>query len=432
MGVIVAGWILVSFLVLLKGYEQGSQTTSTVLDEELKKTAHLLAHYYKPNSTGASYSSPHYAYQITADNKIVEASKNLQSELLDTQSYGFFYSNFDQLRWRAYRFFLADKKVWITVAEPENQRLKIIENIVLSTLQPLLFGIPIAAVAIWFIIGYGLQPLKQLSSQLYYRQAHNLEPIDLGTQPKELHSVTESVNQLLQRLRVAFQREKAFVADAAHELRTPVSNLKIHLHNLVEDASEASKYNHINQAVDHLEHLVAQLLVLYRSSSDLLADQVEEIDLQTLLQGIIAQHYQLIEHHQHDIELICSPCVFRSNRFALSSMIHNILSNAIKYTPDSGKIRVTAHCNGKDVFIKIEDSGPGIPPEQQQKAFQRFERLNEQKASEVEGSGLGLAIVAEAAKVIDADTHLHRSDLGGLSFEIEITGNKSFSVGPTV
>lgn len=421
LGVIVTGWVLVNFLVLLKGYENGSNSTELLLDEQLIDLAHLLAKRSAVPRPNEPYFNERFAYQVIHEQRINEASPGLEKHIFAPLEKGFSHANFLQSRWRTFSLFDANTDRWILVAELEKQRLKITESIVLSTLQPLFFGIPLAIIAIWLVIGYGLRPLQNLSQQLHQRQVNNLDPIDLGTLPRELHSVTDSVNQLLNRLQIAFSREKAFVADAAHELRTPVSNLKIHFHNLQHATEHPEKYQDFGDAIDNLAHLVEQLLLLHRSSAEQLTGYQQEIELNAYLQDVIAQHYHDIDSKEHEIELQAQNFRLETNVFALTSIINNGLSNAIKYTPKGGKIRVSTSCATKHIAIVIEDSGPGIPVNERQGVFQRFVRIERANQPPINGSGLGLAIVAEAAKVLGAEIGLgHSILLGGLSFQLTL------------
>lgn len=420
-GVILASWVLVSVIVVLQGYRDGVQASQRVLDLHLRELAQLLAAHPPQALSTPNSDQRSFAYQIIRSGRIVKHSRDLGLHPFSELTPGYAYSNFLETRWRTYALPTGTENDWVLVAEPENQRLAVIEEIVVSTLQPMLLGLPAAGLAIWFVIGYGLKPLDTLSEQLYSRQENNLEPIDLGNQPSELLSVSESVNQLLNRLQVAFQREKAFVADAAHELRTPVSNLKVHLHNLMHNIDlPTTQLQSLEMAINNLGHLVEQLLTLYRSSPELLANQQEVIEVNALLQNLIAQQYNAVEQRDHDIELRCAKGTLETNRFALTSIVTNLLTNAIKYTPPGGTILVDFRFKEKGWILFVEDSGPGIAEKDRERVLNRFVRIENAATLEESGSGLGLSIVKQAATILSATIRLTRSQrLGGLQVRVE-------------
>lgn len=412
--------ISISFIVLLLGYQRGSVSTKALLDEQLQDVANLLVNYPATQTHYAVYVSEHFSYLVLDDpSSLDRLSKRYDLPFVDLQA-GFDFADGQHGSWRTFTKYDPDAGRWILLAQAENQRSELVQELVFTTLMPFFLGLPVAILAVWFVIGRGLRPLRILTAKLHRKRSNNLEAIEIDNPPAELQPVITSVNQMLERLAQAFEHEQSFVANAAHEMRTPVSNLKIHLHNLKSELPHTSEnFIQLTQAADHLAHMVEQLLTLYRSSTEGLNNAAESVAIDASLQQIIANHYLDIEQHEQIIELNCAPFHFSLNHFAFQSLIANILSNAIKYTPHGGRIHVTAHLKLQRLLITVEDSGPGVAQEDQQRMMERFVRL--ESTSHKPGSGLGLAIVAEAAKRIKAEIKFSPSaDLGGLKISIAI------------
>lgn len=238
-----------------------------------------------------------------------------------------------------------------------------------------------------------MRPLHALAEQLKLKQADDLSPVILDQTPTELLQLTQTTNALFKRLDDAFQREQRFSADAAHELRTPVSALKVHLHNLRTTLGEQNKeLNLLHQGVERRGHLIEQILALYRTSPDQAMSNFSLIDIYALTQNSIANDYPQFEEKQQTIELIGEPSNMMDDQFALETLLQNLLSNASKYTPTGGHILVKIQPSITDIQWSIEDSGSGIPESQYNRVFERFYRLEQHQPKAI-GCGLGLAIV---------------------------------------
>lgn len=415
-GVVLSVFTLLNFVAVLKGYDKGLDTAETILDEQLSDIAKLLAVHSTRITSLGEFDQTSIAYQIIHGNQLRERSFNAPEDRVDLQ-YGFSHRNFNRNRWRTYTHYESESDTWVWVAEPEYQRKRIAESVVLHTITPILIGVPVAGVLIWLIIGVGLRPLKTLSAQLQKKQPSDLSPLHAdGQVPTELQPVIHAVDELLARLRQAFEREKHFAADAAHELRTPVSILKVHIHNLeISLEGNHSELVAVKQAADQLAHLVEQLLDLHRSSADIAFHQPEEMDLEHISQEVLADAYPLVQEKKQTLELVAQPTQLHGNPFAVKTLLNNLVRNAIKYTPAGGLIRVTATSpNGTPTLI-VEDSGPGIPEKNRQSVLQRFYRQNNVADRQQIGAGLGLAIVSDIAIQHGARILLEKSeDLGGL------------------
>ena len=331
-------------------------------------------------------------------------------------------SNFNGYRWRT--FLLRDHHLnrWVVAAERADIRYSLAESVVLASIKPIVVTLPIVALIIWIAISLGLKPLRTLNNQLNQKQANDLSPVLMTDTPKELSQLVTTVNALLARLEATFTREQQFSADAAHELRTPISNLKVQMHNLrLNKNLDEKTLAPMALGIDRMGHVVEQILSLYRHASEYDARQLTQLDLTALLQEVIAEQYSVIQSKHQQVSLNANvPCIVNGREFALKTLFQNLINNAHKYTPESGKIIVSASCHADNVICVVEDSGPGLDKAEYQRVFERFYRVGgDQHNTGVLGCGLGLAIVYHIAELHHASIDLMHSDiLGGLKIVV--------------
>ena len=393
--VLLATMTLIIFLSALHGYRSSMVEVKALLDEEIANRARLLGiagGSQTPDITSVRVSEPN-AFQVWSGDRLIQRSDNTPLEPIATEA-GFQDRNFSGYRWRTYTWIGDDGHRAIT-AERIDVRNALAEGIIMKSVLPVIIALPLAGILIWFIVGYGLSPLRSLANHLRQRRADDLHPIPMDRLPVELMQVVSSANELLQRLDASFARERQFASDAAHELRTPICALKIHLHNIrhtLPDGNDALA--HLVAATDRMDNLVEQILLLYRTSPDHYATQLKELDLHTLVQEVITGMYAGFEQRRIQLELEGGTEKLAGDHFALGTLVKNLLDNACKYTPEGGQVRVTVGKHRDGIMLRVEDSGPGIPADQYQRIFDRFYRVDgDQHASEVIGCGLGLAIV---------------------------------------
>lgn len=413
--ILVATLILVMFVSLLKGYQSSIETAQRLFDERLINTAELIASAHTDQTTADSSQSPtsdYLFFQVwDANGQLLTRSNTAPHIALSRFEKGFYDVNFKGFRWHNYVHPDPQSQRWIIVGERSDVRSSMAEDIVLATILPAFFGIVIAAILIWWLIGTGLKPLKNLSRQLASKQADDLKPIQLADLPSEMSQLVKIINQLFWRLDQSFQREQRFAADAAHELRTPISALQIHLHNLRQTYGDDSEDWQLMQAsVDRMGHLVNQILMLYRTAPEQIAAKAERMDMYKLASEIIARDYQQFEKRQQHIELIGESALMQGHVFALETLLQNLLNNASKYAPTNGHIVIHVHPTEKGVRLIVEDDGPGIPADQYERIFDRFYRYqNENSDLQLPGCGLGLAIVQHIIEMHHADIKLTSS-----------------------
>lgn len=421
---LLATMTLTVFLSSLHGYRASMAEAQTLFDTKLADAAQLLAvtrGSTGPGATTVRDTAPRFAFQIWEGGELREHSASAPQDPLADLAPGFGYRNFGSYRWRTYA--LADPKAlrWILTAERIDTRNELAEGIILKSVVPVVLALPLAGLLIWFVVGYGLAPLRRLADRLRDKRADDLGPLPREEQPQELMQVITSINDLLRRLDALFRREKHFAADAAHELRTPLSAMKIHLHNLALDLPEDNEnLRELETATSRMQNVVEQILALYRTAPDEIMVRFEPVDLHALAQDYIARRYFQFESRQQQLELVGAPACVAGDRFALETLLRNLLDNASKYTPKGGNVRVTVRGEGERVILLVEDSGPGIPVDQHERIFDRFYRLGgDQHASGVIGCGLGLSIVRHIADLHRATIALGTSaSCGGLSVTV--------------
>lgn len=422
---------LVTFLSLLQGYEASITKAQQLFDDRLQSMAAMISNAnqdLQPHSAGTEKLSSTVFFQILTDDfSLLARSNNATTPLLsadnDVVTSGFKDINFSGYRWRIY--ILKDDILnrWIITGERSDIRYILAEKVVTESIIPIVLAIPIAAFIIWIAIGIGLKPLRALTEQLNNKQADDLSPVLMTNTPDELTSLVTTTNALLQRLNDAFVREQQFAADAAHELRTPISILKVQLHNLQnnEQISEAALLP-LASGIERMGLVIEQILSLYRHSPEQVLIKQFDIDLSAIVQSIIAKDYEQIAIKQQKISLLGGEkCLMKGNQFALETLVQNLISNASKYTPEQGEIQVTSKHITTGIRLIVEDSGPGIPQEHYERVFERFYRVDgDRHDSGILGCGLGLAIVKHIVNLHKAKITLHPStQLGGLKVMID-------------
>jgi two-component system sensor histidine kinase TctE len=247
----------------------------------------------------------------------------------------------------------------------------------------------------------GLRPLTRLRDRIEARREGDLSPIALRRVPEELRPLTEAFNSMLTRMQHNVAAQRRFIADAAHQMRTPLTGLKTQAQLAVRETDPAELRHALRQILmgaDRASHLVDQLLSLARAEASGHSQQtLVALDLEHLLREVVETW--VVHALEKCIDLGYEPAgtVFiQGNAFLLREMVNNLLDNALRYTPAGGRVTARVVAQGDFALLEIEDSGPGISDEESQKVFDRFYRV---EGTDSEGSGLGLAIVREIAEV---------------------------------
>lgn len=420
---LLATMTLTVFLSALHGYRSSMSEAQALFDTKLADAAQLLAvtHGRGDLDGGRHETTREFAFQVWQDGNLVQYSENAPLTPIASLVPGYQYDNFADYRWRSYVLHDTPTNRWIITTERIDVRNELAEAVILKSVVPVVVTLPLAGLLIWLVVGYGMAPLRRLAVHLRDKRADDLGPLPFDEQPLELLPVVNSINDLLRRLGASFQREKRFTADAAHELRTPLSAMKIHLHNLARDMPAGNHdLQQLESATTRMQNVVEQILALHRTSPDEISTRFEPIDLHALVQEYIARKYAQFEDRRLLLELEGRRACVSGDAFALETLVQNLLDNAGRYTPPGGRVRVCVREQEGRVILQVQDSGPGIPADQYERVFDRFYRLGgDQHASGVVGCGLGLSIVRHVADLHRAVITLSKSEFAsGLSVSV--------------
>jgi two-component system OmpR family sensor kinase len=294
-------------------------------------------------------------------------------------------------------------------------RERLARQAALRVIVPLLLLLPLMAAAAAWIIARAMRPLKSITTQIEHRDIHSLSPVAAADLPAEVSPLVDELNRLLGRLAAAFASQRDFVADAAHELRSPLTALSLHL-QLVDrardDNERAIATTRLRAAIDRATHLVSQLLTLARNEPQGVPVNSIPASLATIVRDALSEVQPLAQQRRIRIEFDESAdATVRADTEALRILVRNLLDNAIRYSPEDSTVRVRAARSPAGAVLEVADEGPGIAPSDRSRAFARFYRAPD--ASEG-GSGLGLAIVKAIAERHGAQIALESGDPHGL------------------
>ena len=297
----------------------------------------------------------------------------------------------------------------VQVAETLEKRSVLATEIVKGVMLPQFVILPMAVLLVWLALVQAIKPLNQLEERIRARKPDDLSPIDAEAVPMEVTPLVESVNDLLMRLTDSIATQKRFLADAAHQLKTPLAGLRMQAEMAQREGASAEDLKHslrqIGRASISATHSVNQLLALARAESSGVAMPRTECDLAELTMTVVRDCVpRALDKHidlgYEGTQPGTPSCTVLGNATLLKEMVRNLVDNAINYTPSSmenpGVItaRVLTDPFGRTLVLQVEDSGPGIPEAERELIFQPFYRA---LGTEVDGSGLGLPIVLEIA-----------------------------------
>lgn len=306
---------------------------------------------------------------------------------------GFGTRPFDGRDWRV--FSLHAGEVWIQVAERDDVRGELAEKLAFASVAPLLAGIPLLLVLLGLLIRFGLDPLSALAREVASRRPGSVAPLRLARTPEEILPLVEALNGLLARVRDALERERRFTADAAHELRTPLAALKVHAQNAARAPSPAEREASLQRMLIGLErtiYLAEQMLAYSRAAAP---GEAARVALAPLVAEAVEAVQPRAAERRVAIGMRSADAAVRGERHKLSSLVTNLLDNAVRYGPEGGRVEVELRRAGDAVTLAIEDAGPGIPPDLRDRIFESYYRIPGTAGT---GSGLGLAIVREIAE----------------------------------
>ncbi|HTT04212.1 MAG TPA: ATP-binding protein [Steroidobacteraceae bacterium] len=418
---------VVSVLAGVLTYRRVLAETSNLLDYQLRQMALSLESQIPLAPRRLPESNADYIIEIWNLFGVIEyASRGVQgAPTIIRPLIGYADLQLQGRRWRAYGLQTLDGV--IDVAQPVGVRNALARAAALRVVLPMMGLLSLLAVAIAAVVGSSLAPLRRLALEVQRRDVHSLAPLAAGPMPEELSPLVEQLNGLLRRLDEAFATQRSFIADAAHELRSPLTALRLQL-QLLERAPDESARNQartaLGAAVERAVHLVSQLLTLARNEpQDARARELVPLLLTEPAAEAVAETHTLAVSRGVELSLE-SPAAesvsVHGDREALRILVRNLVDNAVRYTPRGGHVEVRIGAGGgvagdtaagEGAQLQVDDTGPGIPAAEREHAFDRFHR---RASAAEEGCGLGLAIVQVIARRHGASVSLDDAPQGGL------------------
>ncbi|MCB1828390.1 MAG: two-component sensor histidine kinase, partial [Coxiellaceae bacterium] len=296
----------------------------------------------------------------------------------------------------------------IDVAERSDFREELEGRVTQDSIFIMLITYPFLGILIWIIVGRGLDSIRQVTDEIKQRAPSYLEPVNLEVVPTEIQPLVDELNQLFTRLYEAFEREKRFASDAAHELKTPLAALKAQTQVAlkIKDPEELKlALQKIITGVDRSSHVVHQLLTMSRMAPDATLQNEEKVDLNAIITEVLVDIAPRAIEKGTDVELHApeGELFIMGYPTALGILARNLIDNAIRYTPSGSLVKVSLQKLPDATVLEVSDNGPGIPKELRERVFERFYRVLGTKET---GSGLGLGIVQQIVTIHHAKLQL--------------------------
>jgi two-component system OmpR family sensor kinase len=381
----------------------------------LQDSAYQQAEWYKPSARDMSEFD--FVIQIWTDDGVRVYQSRHYRALPNQGALGYSNVNLDNGDWRIY---MVQKETRvIQVAQKLDVRRDHAISLAVHALWPvlavslLLFGV------VWWVVTAALAPLNRIGHDLANRNADSLAPVSDHGVPKEVSLLVAELNSLLARMARALQSQQRFVADAAHELRSPLTALKLQVQTLARAKDETARMQGIGRlqgGVDRASRLVEQLLALARQ--DPLSEIAEPtaVSLPACIEQAAGEVAPIAAARQIRLEYgAITQADIVADAEGVRVLVRNLLDNAVRYTPEHGQVRIDLDVRDTTARLTIQDSGPGIPEQDRARIFDRFYRV---PGTSQTGSGLGLAIVKAIAERHDAVLTLEDAPLGGLAVTV--------------
>jgi len=402
-------WLLTGLVIAGLGagiatYYKTHEEVGEMLDYELRQIAYSMQHSSRilPNEIEASGDSDtsgddnDFVVQIWAKEGKQLYSSRPSAKLPQATAQGFSTIKNAGNQWRVFSLVSGDRI--IQAAQPEEARWETAADIALRMLAPLAVLVPALALLAWVTVRKSLAPLVHVTEQVEKRDASAMSPVIIQNVPDEIRPLLTALNRLLIRLDESISSQRRFVADAAHELRTPLTALSLQA-QLVEEAHDSNEriatIRHLRLGVARASHLVNQLLTLARQEPDA-RRPFARLDLAGIARRVVGEFAPMAANKEIDLGIGGDHSVLvNGDEEALRILVGNLVDNAIRYTPEGGKVDVTLRNYSNTVILTVEDTGQGIPVEERERIFERFHRIS---GNQAQGSGLGLAIANQVAQ----------------------------------
>lgn len=334
---------------------------------------------------------------------------------------GYYLKQYQGYRWYVFTHQLPNNGLWIIIAERGDIRGELEDHLSDSVMLNLLITGLLLALSLVTLVHLALKPLQRLVGQLEDRDIDRLEPVNLGTNsPTELRPLVLALNGLMARLKLDFERERRFLGDVAHELRTPLAALRLNAQLGLKASDGAQTRRHLHrviEGVDRSTHLVTQLLTLARLDAPELGEP-QPIALGASLRELYSQLLpQAQVHLPAQLHLQLEQDELWGYPILVQVLLRNLLENALKFAPANSPIKVFSHSNPQGhLILRLEDQGPGVPAQQLPQLGKRFFR---EASADSAGTGLGLSIVARIAELHRASLRFYSCKPQGLGIELD-------------
>lgn len=382
---------------------------SAIFDSQLRQTALELVELGDTNVQNISLvgQSPQLNMLVqiydARDNRIYTSRHTVPLPISETPGFSTVTADSGK-EWRQYTSTIGTKI--IQVAQPTDVRDNLAVSAAMRIVQPMFVLIPFLAIAIWFVIVQMLLPLNRTAKAVAMRSPSSLAPIEIKNLPYELKSLVDAINALLARLGDSLSAQQRFASDAAHELRTPLAAIKLQAQLLerAKDDQLRAKYGaRLQQGVARATRLVEQLLTIARLDPDAADKPVSEVDLAQVANATVEELSASAAAKAITLTARTEPVTIMAMPDAIHLMVVNLTDNAIRYTPEGGRIEIGVELVNDKAQITITDNGPGIAPEERERVFERFYRA---LGTKVSGTGLGLAIVSRIVQMHSGSIHV--------------------------
>jgi signal transduction histidine kinase len=339
------------------------------------------------------------------------------------QPTGFHVVRWEEEDWRVYT--VTDRRQVVQVAVTSANRAQGFADLVPWLLVPLGLLVLLLSLLIHAAVTQALLPLDQLGREIGRREVNDLHAVAADELPDELQPLASALNQLLERVDQLLSGQRQLIADVAHELNTPLAAVKLQaqLARRVSVGERSAALDELDQGIARATHLVAQLLQMARLEPELAQRQNEVVRLDLLASQVVAAFSAQAEAHHIDLGRVGNGCAtLVGNPADLRVLLNNLVSNALRHTPEGSRVDVRVTQAGDEVSLVVSDNGPGIAPDQRQAALQRFVRLTPQQGH---GSGLGLAIASRIVQQHQGRLELEETPGGGLTVRVHLRTNGS-------
>ena len=398
---LLSGMLLAGLAVTVLVFYQARSTANEMFDYQLKQIALALRdRAYLPGDLAETLQAAEgldFVIQAwTPDGRLVYES-HPQIQMPATGVEGFSDVKTQLGTWRVYAIW--HRGLSIQVAQHRLARDALAFNAAWRTLLPFLVALPFMGWLIWTLVGREVKVLEKTAQAVAKRTPESLEPIESAVVPEEVQPLVGALNGLMARLGDALGQQRQFIADAAHELRTPLTALRLQL-DLAErardDAQRTQAHSMLREGIARATHVVEQLLALARADPHVGSAANARFDMAELARAVVDSERALAEAKGIDLAIAAdSPVVIDGDRAEIRVLMENLVDNAVRHTPAGSKVTVRCYPGASHAVLEVEDTGPGIAPEERERVFDRFYRS--ETASEG-GSGLGLAIVRRLAE----------------------------------